>query len=145
MYQPTQIKKNNQVISNPMEMTELKSRRRLTDRTLHVECPNFKVMNSATARLIAQYRITDAVIGGCGYILVKGPRWQYEFGTKDLNNLARRMYGRRTGIREHPLETIAAGSFYDETKKLWAVPGKFGTARETIKFPTLGAEQANLP
>ena len=142
MFQPTQIKKDNRVITNPMEMTRLKSRRRLTDRTLHVECPNFPVMTAKTARLIAQFRITDAAIGGCGYILVKGPRWQYEFKTLDLNRHAQSMYGQRSGIREHPLETIAAGSFYDEIKGLYQVPLKYNV-RETIKFPTLGAEQAN--
>ena len=136
MLQPTKIKKHNEVISNPYEMTQLKSRRHLTDRTLHLECPNFPIMDAATAKLIAVYRLSDAAIGGCGRILVKGPRWQYEFDTKRLNNAIRRKWGRRSGVVESPFETKVMGSYYDETRQLWQVPAGFNK-RETITFPAV--------
>lgn len=126
--------KDNFVKANPGEMRKLKTKRHLTERTLHLECKNLK-MEPWNARAIAIMHLSDAVIGGCGYINVRGPRWHYEFKTKDLNNEVRsRRIGRRMGMPMNPIEKISAGAFYDETRKLWQVPGGYET-RETLRFP----------
>jgi hypothetical protein len=79
-------------------------------------------------------RLSDAAIGGCGKIVVRGKVWHYDFNTRDLNNAIKRRWGRRSGIVQNPLETVLSGSYYDTSRQLWAVPQGYG-AKETIKFP----------
>ena len=126
--------KDNAVRANPYELRRLRTRRKLTERTLHVECPQYDQVDQTTARAIAVMALPEAAIGGCGYINVKGPRWRYEFKTKELNTSIRRRWGNRTGMVQNPVEKVQAGCFYDTTRKLWAVPRSY-SAREVIKFP----------
>ena len=114
------INKDNVVQANPYEWKRLKARRHLTDKTLHVECPNYKEIDQRSARHIAELAHGSAVIGGCGKILVKGPRWQYEFDTKSLNGEGK-WWGQRSGMIQNPLELQRAGCSFDESKKLWQV------------------------
>lgn len=131
------IGKDNSLIVNPYELRQLKGRRKLTDRTLHVECPQYDKVDQKTARAIAVLAMPDAAIGNCGYINVRGQRWHYEFKVKDLNRSIQKKWGRRTGMVQSPMEKQLAGCYYDTTRQLWQVPSSFGK-RETIKFPTLG-------
>jgi hypothetical protein len=68
--------------------------------------------------------------------------WHYEFKTHELNNRIKKKWGGRTryGMVQNPLETVLAGSFYDESKKLYQVPRSDPdtfprNVRETVKFP----------
>lgn len=137
---PWFLGKDNAVKANPYEMRQLRTKRHLTDRTLHVECPQYDSVDQQTARVIAVMALPDAVIGGCGKINVRGKRWHYEFDTKTLNKDTARRGFNRMGIVQNPLEKVAAGSFYDTTRQLWAVPQNYGV-RETIKFPTTEQSQ----
>lgn len=128
------IGKDNRVQANPYEMRRLKTRRRLTDRTLFIECPNYPVMDAQSAKLIAVYALSDAAIGGCGKIVVRGPRWHFEFDVAALNGGIKRRWGGRMGILHNPREKQAAGCFFDATRKLWQVPTGY-KPREVIKFP----------
>jgi len=128
------IGKDNALGVNPYEMRRLKGRKHLTDRTLHVECPNYPVMDQKSAKIVATLALSDAAIGGCGIINVKGPRWNYEFKVRDLNGGIRRRFGNRVGMVQNPLEKQMAGCFYDQTRKLWAVPQRY-SVKETIRFP----------
>ena len=129
------IGKDNNVRIGTGEMRQLKTRRHLTDRTLHLECPNYKVTQD-TAKAIAVMHLSDAIIGGCSYINVRALRCNFEFKVRELNSGIQSKWGNRTGIFQNPLEKIQAGCFYDETRKLWQVPTGFGGgARETLAFP----------
>ena len=127
---------------NPFEMRRLRGRRTLTDRTLHVECPNYPDVDARSAEAVAKMAISDAVIGGCGKILVKGPKWKYEFDTNALNDkVGTKTFGGRIPARvgmmfQNPLEKVVAGSFYDETKALWTVPRSYNVREKTIVDPT---------
>jgi hypothetical protein len=129
-----QIGKDNRVTPSVVENRQLRAPRQLTDRTLFIECPHFPVCDAKTAKLIAAMRLSDAAIGGCGKIVVRGKVWHYDFNTRDLNNAIKRRWGRRSGIVQNPLETVLSGSYYDTSRQLWAVPQGYG-AKETIKFP----------
>ncbi len=60
------IGKDNRVRENPYEWRQLRTRRRLTDRTMHIECPNYPVMDRPNAKMVAVLALSDAVIGHCG-------------------------------------------------------------------------------
>lgn len=133
------IGRDNFVKGNPYEFRRLRGRHHLTDRTLHIECPNYPEMDVRSARAIAVMALSDAAIGKCGKILVKGPRWKYEFDTKTLNlGVQKKTFGgrllSRTGtMHQNPIERVLAGSFYDETRQIWAVPRSYNV-RERIVF-----------
>jgi len=128
------IHSDNRLTTSAAEFHKLKAPRALRDRTLFIECPNFPVMDAKTARFIAVSRLSDAAIGGCDKIVVRGKVWHYDFKTAEINQSIRKKFGRRTGMVQNPLETVCAGSFYDESRKLWSVPQKY-EVKETIKFP----------
>ena len=128
------ISKDNVVRANPYEFRQLKTRRRLTGRTLNVECPNYPDVDQASARMIAESAKASAVIAGCGYIVVKGPRWKYEFSLADINGQKGEWWGRREGgMMQNPLEMQMSGSSYDTSRPLWPVPQSFNL-REKITF-----------
>jgi len=130
------IGKDNQVTVSPYEMRRLKTRAHSTERTLHVECPNYPEMDRRSAHIIAKLALSDAAIGGCSIINVKGPRWHYEFRVADLDARIKRRWGKeRVGIFQNPAEKQLAGCTYDVTRKIWAVPQRY-SIKETIKFPT---------
>lgn|SRR5262245_17525342 len=128
-----QISKDNQVKGTADELRTLKPRT-LKDRTLFIECPQFPVMDAKTAHFIAKGYLSNAVIGQCDKIVVRGKVWHYDFNTLDLNNRARMAWGNRSIMVQNPIEMQIAGNFFDETRQLWAVPGCYNV-RETIKFP----------
>lgn len=137
-----QIGKDNQVRGSPFELRRLRRKVHLTDRTLHVECPQYPVMDAHIARAIAVLALSDAVIGRCGKILVKGPRWRYEFDTKGLNNFILARCGGRMGLVQNPIERQQAGSFYDTMRGLWQVPVSYGV-RERKTFPMKDGNKDN--
>lgn len=129
-----QIHKDNELTVNPFEMRQLKTRAKLTDRTLHVECPkDAPVMDAVTAKLIATMAMPNAVIGKCSKINVRGPRWHYEFDVARLNGSIVRKWGDRPGMFQNPLEQQLAGCFFDETKNLFQVPQSYNV-RERVKL-----------
>ena len=130
------IGKDNQVVANPFEWRKLKTRRYLTDRTAFIECPQYPEMNAESARLIATYYLSDAVIGKCGKVVVRGRRWHYEFDTITLNSGIKKQWRGRSGMLQNPIEKQLAGAFYDVTRKLYTVPENYNV-RETLKFPTM--------
>lgn len=143
------IGKDNKVRANPYEMRQLKTKRRLTGRTLNVECPNYPDVDQASARMIAEMAKASAVIAGCGYIMVKGPRWKYEFSLADINGQKGEWWGRRGGgMMQNPKEMQMAGSSFDTSRKVWTVPQSFNV-REKITFsagnPAVSAETNNSP
>ena len=125
--------KDNKVSVNPYEMRQLKTKRRLTGRTCFVECPNYNEIDQASAAIIAQMSKDKAVLGGCSYIVVKGPRWKYEFNVRDINGKGK-WWGKRPGVFQGPLEFRQAGSFFDTTRQLYQVPTSFNV-RERLAFP----------
>lgn len=128
------IGKDNSLTVNPYEMRQLKTRAKLTDRTLHVECPkDAPVMDAATAKMIAVMAMPNAVIGRCSKINVRGPRWHYEFDVRTLNGGIQRQWGRRTGMVQNPLEQQLAGCFFDETRQLFQVPPSYNV-RERVRL-----------
>lgn len=129
-----QIKKDNELVVNPYEMRRLKNKTRLTDRTLHIECPkDAPVMDAATAKMIAVMALPNAAIGKCSKINVRGSRWHYEFDVKSLNTGIQRKWGRRTGMAINPLEQQVAGAFFDETRQLYQVPREYNVrSRKTL-------------
>jgi len=130
-----QIQSDNRVSGTADELHKLnRSRRLIAGKTLFIECPQFPVMDSKTACFIAEGRLSDAVIGQCEYIVVRGKVWKYEYKTLELNRRIQKVWGNRTGMVQNPAETICTGSFYDTTRQLWAVPSSY-RVRETIKFP----------
>jgi len=129
------IGKDNTLRVNPYEMRRLKTKRHPTERTLHVECPNYPEMDQRSAHIVAKLALSDAAIGGCSIINVKGPRWNYEFRVDDLNGRIKKQWSKhRVGMFQNPVEKQIAGCFYDTTRKLWAVPQRY-SVKETIKFP----------
>lgn len=131
-----QIHSDNRITTSGRELKSLKTPRRIIpDKILFIECPQFPVMDSKTAHFIAAGRLSDAVIGECGKIVVRGKVWHYEYKTLDLNREARRKWGNRTGFVQNPLETVMSGCFYDTTRALWSVPTNFNPPRSTTKFP----------
>lgn len=128
------IGKDNTLRVNPHEMRRLKTKKHPTDRTLHVECPNYPVMDRKSAHIVATAALSDAVIGRCSIINVKGPRWNYEFRVDDLNGRIKKRWGERRGMFQNPIEKQIAGCHYDTTRKLWAVPQMY-SVKETIRFP----------
>lgn len=137
------ISKDNQIRANPYEFRQLKTRRRLTGRTLNVECPNYPDVDQASARMIAELAKASAVIGHCGYITVKGPRWKYEFNVLDINGKGKWWGQRVGGMMQNPIEMQMAGSSYDTSRPLWSVPQSFNV-RERITFSDK-AEINNAP
>ena len=129
------IGKDNQIRPGIAEFKKLKPRA-LTDRTLFIECPNSAVMGGQLAKLIAGMKISDALIGRCGIITVRGPRWHYSFKTHELNKEIRKQWGEREGMFQNPIESVQAGNFYDETRTLYQVPTGYPAPKATIKFPT---------
>lgn len=128
------IGKDNQVRGSPYEWRQLRTKYHLTGRTAFVECPNYKDVDQASARLIAETAKSSAVIGGCSYIVVRGPRWKYEFNVRDINGQGE-WWGQREGMFQNPLELQQAGCFFDAVRKLWQVPSGFGEVRERKVFP----------
>ena len=128
-----QIASDNAVTPSLAEWRSLKPRR-LLDRTLFIECPQFPVMDGKTAHFIAAGRLSDAIIGQCDKIVVRGKVWHWDFKTVALNNEAKARYGER-GMFQNPVETqMVEGNFYDTTRQLYQVPRNYNV-RESVKFP----------
>lgn len=129
------IGKDNEIRANPYELRQLGTKRRLTGKTLNVECPNYPDVDQASARMIAELAKASAVIGGCSYIVVKGPRWKYEFSMADINGNKGEWWAKRPagGMFQNPIEMQMAGSSFDTSRPLWPVPKSFNV-REKVTF-----------
>ncbi len=137
------IGKDNKVKASPYELRQLKGKYRPTGRTLFVECPNYQDVDQTSARIIAEFAKSSAKIGGCSYIVVKGPRWRHEFNLMDLTGEGK-WWGKRPGMVENPLDLQQAGSFFDTTQQLHQVPPSFNV-REKKVFPVDDSSTQDIP
>ncbi len=127
------IGKDNKVKASPYELRQLRGKYRPTGRTFFVECPNYPDIDQTSARIIAELAKSGAVIGGCSYIVVRGPRWKHEFNVQDINGKGK-WWGKRPGMVQNPIEMQQAGSFFDTTRQLYQVPTSYNV-REKKVFP----------
>jgi len=141
------IGKDNQLTVNPYELRQLKTRRKLGDRTLNVECPNYQEVDQRSARFVAQMAITTAILGGCSKILVKGKRWRWEFDVRELNGTTGKDKGawwtKRPGMFINPLELQQSGTEFDTTRDLYQVPEKM-EEKSTSEIPADSSQVGSL-
>ncbi len=138
------VQKDNKVIVPASEFKVLKGVKTVTPRKFIIgNCPALDKYGAESAprlaRLLAQMYSGQAAANGCGSVVVKHKRYNYEFSVKDLNRYAHKRYGTRSFLRENELETKLGGGFYDTTKEVWSVPRNYNL-REHITFPAAKTE-----